>query len=396
LQSDVGGYTKKPPYSKILAIQNHLNGCDWLVWIDLDCVVKDISWRIEPWLPMDGRWMLIAGRDFGDACTGFMAFKASDPEAHDFLRVWTKTPCHHTHITDNGAFLWLRIQPRWRGQIAYVPMDQSAAFHWDYWDAPIKHYATPARDPTEKAQIILTDGNSVRIVGHTPKYPLPDPTKVGGDPTFGVYITTCEGREETLARTLQSIRDSDLGIEPIISYDRDVIEGLGRSIEFGLHRAAANHIAALKHFLKTGKPWLLMMEDDILVNPHLRRAIETWQPFVDGTLEAGTFLMAPNKYRFVTRPLGDRVVEVSPRGYYGGQCLLVRRDIAEMVLREYRAWETPICFDTSLPRTLIRHRKNILLHDPPLVEHQPDVRSKWTGKLNWQGVGTDLNWVPPT
>jgi hypothetical protein len=211
---------------------------------------------------------------------------------------------------------------------------------------------------------------------------------------FGAYVTTCAGREEVLARTLESLRASDLGFEPVVTFDADAIEGKGHKVGYGLHRAAMNHMAALQHFLKTGKPWLLMMEDDILVNPHLRRAIETWRPFVDGTLEAGTFLRAPNKYRYQVKPAGDRIVNISPRGYYGGQCLLVRRSVVELVVRSYR-YDAPVCFDTALPNTLIRHRKALLLHDPPLVEHQQQVQSKWTGRMNWQGVGTDLNWAPP-
>ena len=207
---------------------------------------------------------------------------------------------------------------------------------------------------------------------------------------LGVYVTTCAGREESLARTLASIQASDIGIDPVVCDDRDAIERRGFPPPANnLLRSALNQLWMMQRFLASEHEWLLLFEDDVLVNRHIRHNVETWSTVVDDTLTVGTLFHAPRISAMPVRP--DAAEVYVTRNYYGSQALLAEREIVRLCARDTEKRWSHRAVDWGLTMAATRYGGKVMLHIPALVAHQPGT-SAWAGYESFKEAECDLEY----
>lgn len=125
---------------------------------------------------------------------------------------------------------------------------------------------------------------------------------------------------------------------------------------------------------ETGRPWCLRLEDDTLVNAHIAENILRWEGLprlLEGAGAIG-WLYAP------VGVLGSAPGSVKEppkwqRFLPGSLGILVARDRVPALMVAVRAVygrHPNVCQDVLLCRAAKQAGLRILLHDPPLVEHQ--------------------------
>jgi len=192
-----------------------------------------------------------------------------------------------------------------------------------------------------------------------------------------VVVQTCVGREQDLSQTLHSIAASDLGLSVRVLMDREAIEDLGLEEKDKYERIGAGNRFALREFLGTPHEFLLFMEDDVDLNPHLRHNIETWPAFIAGVDLASFFY---SKAVYALRRC-DTLVFADAKRMFGAQCLLISRKGAEATLAAWGNHDAKYrILDRQAPENIFFElRSPICVHEPGLVHHRAFNRSAWVG-----------------
>lgn len=103
-------------------------------------------------------------------------------------------------------------------------------------------------------------------------------------PYFGLYVVTCPGREEVLAHTLASIRASDWPAEPTVLVQPP-------DWPVGWVSTSRMYRTVLQRAWDDGGWWVVVLEDDVLVNRHLWANLTRWHPVVTGQLHWGSLFV---------------------------------------------------------------------------------------------------------
>ncbi len=171
-------------------------------------------------------------------------------------------------------------------------------------------------------------------------------------------ILTCQERDAVREGTLARLAATDWGEIPQIWFDPV------HTTDYGA-RVINNTQTALTWFVsqEDGADFVLLLEDDIAFNAHLRWNLQRWSPVVDKTLDFGS-LYNPN-IRSLSQ--GEDYFVADPEACYGAQALLISRPAVGCLLR---AWDSMIGLpDTKMPRILARAGYKLFYHQPSLVQH---------------------------
>lgn len=198
--------------------------------------------------------------------------------------------------------------------------------------------------------------------------------------SIGAWMITCPEREEIRKATLASLAASDWSdltlhilLDPEIINDR-------------VQRIARQVLHALQQFLDAGVGYLLLLEDDLIFNRHLRRNIEHWPAFLQRAITLGG-LYNPGIDELAYDMRGHAVA-VNPERVFGTQALLLSRPTVEHVVS---GWSTlQAAADLRLPRLAAQLGRPFYYHSPSLVQHQR-VPSTWGG-MSHQASDFDPAW----
>lgn len=195
-----------------------------------------------------------------------------------------------------------------------------------------------------------------------------------------VTVLSCAGREVDRDWTVKSIRESDLGVEPVVVMDTEAIEERGLSEDSRFVRPVIAQKYVLQKFLDSPHQVLMSFEDDVEVNPFIRHNLETWGIFPLQFAVASLF-HSPGTQVIRERPEFSAVEAGS--SFFGAQCLVYTRAGAQLILDNW----------VDVPRTEVgtvdgqvgpilwnRLRAPLLVHVPGLVTHRPTATpsSIWT------------------
>lgn len=180
-------------------------------------------------------------------------------------------------------------------------------------------------------------------------------------------VMTCDGREEALARTLESIRASDWGEEPLIVHDETRHPDRQLSI-VTTARVILDRV--------TGFDWdvWVFAEDDVIVNKFLRHNLERWTPLVNDTLLVGTLYHAAEPVP-VTMDYGL----VHCRQIGGSQAAVISRKWFPTLAERWEKLAHEGMQDLRMYRSVEDVFPWIPVHTPNLVDHQA-VASTWGGR----------------
>lgn len=179
-------------------------------------------------------------------------------------------------------------------------------------------------------------------------------------------ILTCPERAGVLEETLARLAATDWEDAPRIQRDRSTSDDCRA-------RLTGNAREALGWFSsQNDADHVLLLEDDLEFNAHLRWNLARWSPLVRGDLDFGS-LYNPNIDR---RTQGEDYFAANPDACYGSQAYILSRSAVNLVLRE---WESIIGMpDIKIPRILGGAGRPLFYHQPSLVQHI-GVPSVWGG-----------------
>jgi hypothetical protein len=142
----------------------------------------------------------------------------------------------------------------------------------------------------------------------------------------------------------------------------------------------------LQQFLDHSAEHLLLLEDDLSFNRHLRHNVERWRPYRRREITLAG-LYNPGLYEIAYDVVGHAVA-VAPESAFGSQALLLSRPTVEHVVSAWNTLNTAA--DHRLARLAAQLGRPLYYHAPSLVQHQP-VPTTWGGVLH-QAPDFDPDW----
>jgi len=215
-----------------------------------------------------------------------------------------------------------------------------------------------------------------------PRTPCPRCIRaIVGAPTE-VFVFAAPGRDEAHALSYASLRASDIGESFTVSEHPPGIPAVE-------HWLATHRLAA-----QAKSEWVLVLEDDVLVNEHILYNIDTWRYKHDAKAFAAGWLYAPGGY-------SRRDTWYSGTWDWYGTCgVLYRTRLLPGLLahasERMRAQTLP--WDLAISWACHLDGKRIRVHHPALVEHLNDLPSKLgnpTGGRRDSGGTFSKDWQRP-
>lgn len=206
-----------------------------------------------------------------------------------------------------------------------------------------------------------------------------------------VFVQAVRGRS-SWETTQASIEASDIGERYVVSYQ-------------GERTTPRQHFLHLMATMAESKsPWVLRLEDDVLVNRHILENIKTWKAKNEKDFGAGWLFDAGG----TTRTTHDKIYQrLGKDRWHGGQLhccqgvLLRTEDIGRLrsiCAQWFEANLGELGQDIALSRAVAVLGRRICVHAPPLVEHQIQFRST-LGHANTRSHTTEgafqLEWQRP-
>jgi len=189
------------------------------------------------------------------------------------------------------------------------------------------------------------------------------------------WVQTTVHRDLTRHVALDSIRDSDVGDDFVLVRDPERRKSVREIMQWWRESMLAMRELALSE----GKTFIVRLEDDILVNRHLRHNVASWPALKDPRFGMGS-LFVPNYFQ--QRP--DMLIKSHPSGEYfrnipemeGAQGQVFRTDlIASQLDRIGMAYiekgyplEAEVDFDVGITCATWLCGRRTFLHFPGLVD----------------------------
>jgi hypothetical protein len=193
-------------------------------------------------------------------------------------------------------------------------------------------------------------------------------------------MITCPEREKTRQTTLASLAASDwpdlplqVLVDPEKNRDRK-------------GRICRQVLRALRQFLDHSADYLLLLEDDLTFNRHLRHNLQRWRPCRRGDITLASFYNPD--LRELAFDVAGHAIAIAPESAFGSQALLLSRPCVEHTVLGWNALKTPadrrlVCLAAELGRP-------VYYHSPSLVQHQSQT-STWGG-IAHQARDFDPDW----
>jgi hypothetical protein len=172
-------------------------------------------------------------------------------------------------------------------------------------------------------------------------------------------MITCPERDAGRKATLASLAASDWADLPLKvlvdpERDRDRIRRINRQF---LH--------ALQEFLDHSAEYLLLLEDDLIFNRHLRHNLTHWRPF--RCRELAVAGLCNFGHREIAFDVPHHAVVVDPESAYGCQSTLLSRAAAEFLVQAWNTLDAPA--DLRLMH-LTAKLGPLYYHSPSLIQHR--------------------------
>lgn len=182
-------------------------------------------------------------------------------------------------------------------------------------------------------------------------------------PDLRLYVLTCGARVAAgvTRATLDSVQRSDWGDLPSVCVD-EAVGGDAKANQTENYRRVLERVAADR------PAYALVLEDDVVVNRHLRANLEAWEPVRDGRGPLLGILYNPTLApRPDAPPVRDGFV-ADAESVYGSQAFLLTPDVADYCLRHWP--DVAALQDIKISRLAARmDPQALVVHTPSLVEH---------------------------
>jgi hypothetical protein len=196
-----------------------------------------------------------------------------------------------------------------------------------------------------------------------------------------IVMVSCVQRDSIRKATLEMLAATDWGKSRVhVQMD----EGLYDTPE---ERHPHTGYKALEASLQLNLDYVLLIEDDLLFNRHLRYNLNHWPPLMRKDVTVAS-LYNPN-IRALQRFPQEWCFIADPRAIYGSQAFILSRSAAEFCL-EHWSEMNGFMSDIRIGRLADRMRNPMFYHIPSLVQHV-NVESTWGGK-NHQAIDFDPHW----
>jgi hypothetical protein len=192
-------------------------------------------------------------------------------------------------------------------------------------------------------------------------------------PEIRALIISCPEREEVRQQTLKNLAATDWDDHPLLV----MLEGAGLREKDPRIRQSRTALLALKRGLGTNAEYLLVLEDDLEFNRHLRHNLHHWGPLAEGRVGLAS-LYNPG-LREMAYDLPGRAIAVDRSHVFGSQAFLLHRSAAARVTACWN--QVSGMQDIRISRLAGRLPQPILYHAPSLVQHVGH-RSVWGGRFH--------------
>lgn len=184
-------------------------------------------------------------------------------------------------------------------------------------------------------------------------------------PRLEAVMISCVAREHHRERTLKNLSRTDWGDMPL-HVESD--EGGDADLE---ERQAHCAFLALRKGLEGGADYLLMFEDELDFNRHIRHNLQRWEPLRNRALTVGSLFNPHLRERAIDLDRNARIGE--PGTAFGSRAFVFSR---ETVARLVRDWQTVAGAPGARIAQLAAHsRSPVLFHAPSLVQHPGTARN---------------------
>jgi hypothetical protein len=197
---------------------------------------------------------------------------------------------------------------------------------------------------------------------------------MGRSNDFSIYVLTCGARvrQGITQRTLASIAASDWGAEPHVQLDT----GESGDPKSG---QTENYRRLLERIARDRPGYALVLEDDVVVNRHLRANLSCWAPVRSANRYSLGSLYNPNITPLAgAAPMAAGFV-ADPESVYGSQAFLLTPELAEFCLAHWG--EIPAMQDIKVSRLAARVGE-VVMHTPSLVQHHGATTSTHGGAIH--------------
>jgi hypothetical protein len=177
------------------------------------------------------------------------------------------------------------------------------------------------------------------------------------------YIASCEARNGLRARTIDSFLSSGWTEPPVVVFDDAAWE-----IPLDRHRALVRRILEMVRKSSGDDDLVLLLEDDIVCNRHLRHNLENWRPIRTHRRGEHFFASLFNPgVKFSGEVADANYARAQPETVYGSQALILSRETAHFLAT---CWGMiPVEHADLKVMRLAGMICPILYHVPSLVQH---------------------------
>jgi len=202
------------------------------------------------------------------------------------------------------------------------------------------------------------DGKMGSGFGHgskPPGYPRPKTPSL----KIEAIMISCAGRKKWREQTLNTFARTDCGDTPLhLHIDESDENG------FAQRQTHCTYLA-FQASLNRGVDYVLLLEDDLDFNRHIRHNLNCWNPLNTGAVTlAGLF---NPRVRELAADLGNNARIVDPASIFGSQAFLISRKMVGRLVRGWRQEEG--LHQPGLCRMAAGLRRPIFYHAPSLVQH---------------------------
>jgi hypothetical protein len=190
---------------------------------------------------------------------------------------------------------------------------------------------------------------------------------------FNVRMVSCAERDDVRAQTLASWAQTDWPEAPAVDMD----DGSALLIQT---RIEETWLRALRTAAADDVDFVLLLEDDLAFNRHLRHNLERWPPLRalgDGALPFFGSLYT-HDYSMLWRDQPGRTAIAAPEAFWGAQALVLSRGTARHLLS---CWPGGSRAHDLKAARLAAQMGPVYCHLPSLVQHRPGP-STWGGNAH--------------
>ncbi len=192
-----------------------------------------------------------------------------------------------------------------------------------------------------------------------------------GVPTVAAWMITCPERDESRKATLASLNASDWPNLPL-----QVLLDMEKTTE-RVERIRRQVLRVMQQFLDHSADYLLLLEDDLSFNRHLRHNVECWRPYRRREITlAGLYNPGLREIAF---DVAAHAVAVDPGSAFGTQALVLSRPTVEHIVPAWNTLDSPA--DLRLMHLAAQLGRPLYYHTPSLIQHQQLV-STWGGSAH--------------